>query len=456
MKMLLGIDIGTSKTAVVILNSRGEIVALESQPHKADLPAPSGHHIQDSYGLLESAWTLVERLPLTLKQQLTAIGVTGQMHGCIILDEQAQPLTPLISWKDQRCLKDPEFLPALQAKSGSRLATGYGSASLAWLQQRGEIHPSAYSACLIADLAAAVLCNQKRPVTDPTNAASWGFFDLAELDWDWEALRQSGIPVSLFPRVVPSGSRTGSICEKMSARLGIPSQIAVSVAVGDNQASILASLDDPEKQLALTLGTGGQVSAVLQAGDKPLRPDAATPWECRPFPGNRFALVAASLCGGQAWKWLAESVQVWMRELDLNPLELEEIYPKLNQLGLSAAATTGLEVNPHFLGERHAIDLRGIINGITLDNFTLGALSRALARGIFQNLYSMLPGEALKGRTEVIGSGNALARNPLLLRMAEEVFNLPVRLKSIREEAACGAALLAGLGSAPSEWKKEI
>jgi sedoheptulokinase len=454
MNMFLGIDIGTSKTAAVILNSHGEIVALESQSHEADLPAPPGRHIQDPHRLLESAWTLVERLPSTLKNQLTAIGATGQMHGCILLDELVQPLTPLINWKDQRCLEDPEFLPALRMKGGHRLATGYGSATLAWLQKSGELPPRAHSSCLIADLAVAVLCNQKRPATDPTNAASWGLFDLNKLDWDWEALRQTKLPVSLFPRVVPSGSQAGLLCEEMAHRLCVPARIPVTVAVGDNQASILASLDDPEKQLSLTLGTGGQVSAVIPAGANPLTPEAGSPWECRPFPGNCFALVAAPLCGGQAWKWLAESVQSWMCELGLHPLDLEEIYPKLNQLGLSATSASTIVVTPHFLGERHAVDLRGTISGITLGNFTLGTFSRSLARGIFQNLHSMLPGEALRGRTEVIGSGNALARNPLLLRMAEEVFNLPARLKRMREEAACGAALLAGLGPDPAAWEK--
>jgi sedoheptulokinase len=444
-KMYLGIDIGTSKTAAVILDHQGKIVALDSHSHGADLPAPPGHHNQDPRGLLESAWDLVAQLPLTMKKEVMAIGVTGQMHGCLVLNEKGEPLTPLINWQDRRCLENPEFLPALQKKTGYRLATGYGSATLAWLLQKGELPPAAHSSCLISDLAVAILGGLKQPVVDPTNAASWGIFNLEHLDWDWEAIRGTGLPFSLFPRVIPSGSRAGFLCEEMAQRLGLTRHAAVTVALGDNQASILASLDDPERQLALTLGTGGQVSAVLTAGGKPPLSNSSCPWECRPFPGNRFALVAAPLCGGLAWKWLAESAQVWMRDLGLNSPELEEVYQKLNQLGLAETSAEDIEITPHFLGERHAVDLRGTISGITLDNFHLGALARALARGIFQNLCSMLPEEALQGRNELIGSGNALARNPLLVRMAEEVFHLPVRLKSFREEAACGAAILAGL-----------
>ncbi len=445
--MHLGIDIGTSKTAAVILDTRGEIQALESQTHDAYSPSPPGHREQNPKKLLESAWDAVEKLPLFLKKQVTAMGVTGQMHGCIVLDELGQPLTPLINWQDQRCLDEPDFLPALRQKTGYRLATGYGCATLAWLLQKGGLPLPAHSACLIADLAVAVLCGLKLPVMDPTNAASWGLFNLERLDWDWEALRRANLPVSLFPRVIPSGGPAGALSGEMSRKLGLPANAPVSVALGDNQASILASLDSPERQLALTLGTGGQVSAVLPAGDKAPSTMAGCPWECRPFPGNRFALVAAPLCGGLAWKWLAESFRAWMRELGQDPPGWDEVYRKLNQLGLSEASSSSIEVAPHFLGERHAAGIKGAITGITLENFRPGPLSKALARGIFENLLSMLPAEALKGRIEIIGSGNALARNPLLVRMAEEVFQMPVRLKSLREEAACGAAILAGLHS---------
>ncbi len=442
--MHLGIDIGTSKTAVVILDQRGEILVWESQAHDADLPSPLGRHEQNPEKLLESAWGVVEKLPWSLKKQVTSIGVTGQMHGCIVLDDMGKPLTPLINWQDQRCLDEPDFLPSLQQKTSCRLATGYGSATLAWLKQKGEMPLQSRSACLISDLAVAILCGLKLPVMDPTNAASWGLFDLERLDWDREALHQADLPESLFPRVIPSGSRAGVLCGDLSRKLGLSLNIPVSVALGDNQASILSSLDNPERQLAMTLGTGGQVSAVLPAGEKAPTTAVGCPWECRPFPGNRFALVAAPLCGGLAWKWLAESVRTWMKELGQDPPGLEEVYRKLNQLGLSATTPDSLEVAPHFLGERHTAGLKGAIAGITLENFRPGTLSKALARGIFENLRSMLPPEALRGRNEIIGSGNALARNPLLVRMAVEVFRMPVRLKNLREEAACGAAILAG------------
>jgi sedoheptulokinase len=117
------------------------------------------------------------------------------------------------------------------------------------------------------------------------------------------------------------------------------------------------------------------------------------------------------------------------------------MFAKLNALGL--AAEEDLVVQPHFLGERHAPHLRGSIEGLDLKNFRLGNVARGLAQGILVNLRQMLPAWALAGRERIVGSGNALRRNPLLQRMAAETFGLPLALTEGREEAALGAAILA-------------
>ena len=119
----------------------------------------------------------------------------------------------------------------------------------------------------------------------------------------------------------------------------------------------------------------------------------------------------------------------------------DAIYARLNELGL--AAKDGLTVVPNFLGERHNESLRGAISGIDLNNFDLGRLSRGLAKGIMESLKQMLPEAVFRHRTGIAASGNALRQNRLLVEVAEEVFQLPVRMCDRPEEAACGAAILA-------------
>jgi sedoheptulokinase len=284
-------------------------------------------------------------------------------------------------------------------RTGYQLSTGYGCATLAWLVRHGAMPPEAIGAATIHDLAVARLSGLARPVTDPTDAASWGLFDLASLAWDGAAVAAAGIPPKLLPEVHPCGSRAGALAAEMAARLGLPAGIPVAVAIGDNQASLLATLREPEKELALTLGTGGQVSAVLAAGAAIDWRKAPAAHEYRPYPGGRYAVVAASLCGGAAWAWLADSIGRWMSDLGVVAPDRDELFAMLNVLGLESPDI--VEVRP---------DLRGSIEGLTLGNFTLGAVAKGLARGILTNLRDMLPHEVLMGRAPALPSKAGLRR----------------------------------------------
>ena len=436
--LVLGIDVGTTKVAAVVVSRDGKLLASASRPHEADLAAPPGHAEQDVDRLLAAGFDVVGELPADLRRCAAAVGVAGQMHGVVVLNDAGTPLTPLVTWEDQRCLEG-SFLDELSAASGHPMRTGFGCATLAWYVASGMLPERAAAACTIHDLLVARLCGEKRPVTDASSGASWGLFDLEALTWDAAAVKAAGIPASVLPEVLPCGAKAGVVCEEQAEKLGLPAGTPAAAALGDNQASVLAMLDDPETELALNVGTGAQLSAALPAGVGPTRADAVSPFDCRPFPGGRFMLVAAALAGGSAWAWLAETVERWLAELNVPCPSRDDLYRRLNALGL--AADDALTVKPHFLGERCDAARRGTIEGIDPENFSLGRVARALARGLMVNLKAMLPTETFVGRRAVVGGGNALRRNPLLQEMAKEVFGLPLRLAAGKEEAAVGAAL---------------
>ncbi|MBE3068787.1 MAG: hypothetical protein IMZ66_00985, partial [Planctomycetes bacterium] len=200
--MYLGIDVGTSKVAAVIADASGALVAVASSPHGADLPAPAGRAEQDAAALVAAAWARVVDLPADLRRRVRAVGVTGQMHGVVVLDAAGAPLAPLVTWQDGRCLAPGETLLAdLAARTGYTLRSGFGGATLAWLVGRGAWPEGAAAAATIHDLVVARLCGHARPVTDPTDAASWGLFDLRALTWDDRAAAAAGIPAGVLPEV---------------------------------------------------------------------------------------------------------------------------------------------------------------------------------------------------------------------------------------------------------------
>ncbi|NLH16618.1 MAG: hypothetical protein GX455_08570 [Phycisphaerae bacterium] len=460
----LGIDIGTGKIAAVILDSSGSILAVASRPHHAVIAGPPGHFEQDPRKLYSVAREVVRELPESIRAEVGSIGLTGQMHGVLLVDKHNEPVGPLITWQDQRVLED-DFFVALQDRLNKWIFVGYGLVTLAYLCAKQALpHGTACGTTIHAWLASR-LCGLDRPVLDPTDAHSWGFFKgLYDDRWDRREISRAGIPQDILPDIVPTGHRIGDLKEGVAAEFGLPTGIAVLAALGDNQASILATLEHPQTDLGLTLGTGGQLSAVIQVDDNYLkgldqqrfedryqeltgrdpgkakhRQYISESYELRPYLGGKQRLaVAALLCGGAAWNWLAETALQWMSDLGVPPVNTTDLFARLNRMGLLSRSQ--VRVHPHFLGERFDPELRGRIDGLNLHPLDLGSLARGVAIGIADALRIMMPSHILKKRRLIVASGNALRRNPLLVKAAEEVFGLPVIVSSMTEEAACGAA----------------
>lgn len=421
--LALGIDCGTSKVAVVLVDRGGSPVHAAAQAHHAQLAAPDGRFEQDGERIARTAEELVHGLPAELRVQVAALGLTGQMHGVILHDQQQRTRSPLVSWQDRRALEDPGFLRSLPHPRP--LHAGYGIATLHWWARQGGLAAGLRAATIHGYLAAR-WCGLERSPIDPTDDQAWG--GLAG---------GSSIIAPLLPRQVGHGERIGAISTAAAGVLGIPAGTLVAAPLGDNQASLRATLSDPLHELAFTLGTGCQLAAVVRKDD-PTPPGLS---DLRPYDDAHQLLVAAPLCGGAAWLWLADTVGSWVADLGLRPPGREQLLATLDRLGLAAADRLGF--SPHLAGERHDPALTGSISALTLHNGRLGEVARALARGIAANARDLLPTAALAGRLRVVASGNALRRSALLRAMAQEELGLPLVLTAPCEEAATGAAMVA-------------
>jgi len=442
--LVLGLDIGTSKIAALLSDAEGQVVAVESRQHDTRIrSAIIGRSEQDAEQLLEIAWECIGALPANARTLVRAVGVSGQMHGVLPLDAKGRVLGPLVTWQDARCLENPGFLPELNAKLGVRLSSGYGCATAAWLSAEGQMPKDVAVLTSPGALASARLSGMQRPVVDPTDAASWGAFKIDGADWDLAALDSLELGAALFPAIA-GGSPIGKLDKNIASALGLQPGIPVCAAIGDNQAALLATLDDPVRDLALTIGTGAQLSSIVLTEDCPVAPPEAR-WECRPFIDGRKLIVAASLSGGSAWTWLAETVRSWLDGLNAEVPSREALFARLNHLGL--VSTTTVDFSPHFAGERFDPNLRATIKGLDLTPMDLGSMARGLACGIVRNLKDMMPDSALKSRKNIIASGNAMRRNPLLVKATEQVMDMQVTITGGREESALGAAIFAARSS---------
>lgn len=454
MSAVLGLDLGTTSISAVAVDSSGEVLRTVTQNHAADIAGlPPGQAEQDPLRLRQRAWEVLRELTSGLPQPPQAIGLTGQMHGIVLLDSTRRPLTHLITWQDRRAIEPhPDqtgsLLDVLLARvdeesfrrAGCRLAAGFGGTTLFVLRQTGRLPSKTAAIALIADWLAAEL-TEGDLLTDRSNAASLGLYDLQEDRWSPPLLSATEVPVVWLPRVAESGAVIGGVSPAAAAATGLPVGLPVCNALGDNQAAIVGSLPLGDEVVQINIGTGGQLARILS------RFEHREGMETRYLPPGRYMLVGAGLAGGDAFAWVQRTISAWLRAFDV-VLPDEVVYERLERLmRVSPEDAEGLECAPYFRGTRREPHRRGEFRGVSVGNFTPANVGRAVLNGIAagMEMFYRLAGTAGPWPAErIIATGNAVRRNPLLIQRLANVLQLPVDVPVHREEAAYGAALLAG------------
>lgn len=439
---VLGVDIGTSKVAVVVyspVEQEAKFVHCHSLA-ETQIQTKQGYSEQDPGLIFDCTVQAVLSIPEQIRNQIAAIGVTGQMHGVVLWNPGTTHYTSLVNWQDARCSVDG-VLAELQHVTGDLgLRDGFGASTLGWYAARKSHVLHEYSAastiqgCFVSECV-----GSRTALIDPSDAASWGLFDLQSKAWKTECFTAMGVDTRLLPEVIAVGAVAGSLQVAWAAKLDLPIGIPVMISMGDNQASLFATISDPETDIALTLGTGGQLSVVLSAYPAGKLPETV---EIRPYVDDQYLAVAAALCGGAAFRWLVELLEGWLKELGLPAPDRDTLYSQLDRLALEGDPEA-LSVCSSFLGERHAPDRKGIISKIDMHSCSLRNLSAALSESLVKNLRDMLSDELLAGRTRVLGSGNALRHLQSVQQAVERTFGLPLITVETQEEAATGAALVA-------------
>lgn len=450
----LALDLGTTSISAAAVAEDGRVVARASRPNTANVEnLPAGHAEQDPQELRRLALEVLRDLTGQLDSAPHCLGLTGQMHGTLLVDADRRPLTNLITWQDRRA-NEPfpgsertyldEFLERCAGEdlfgTGCRPAPGYMGMTLFVLSEQNRLPSQAVRAAFLADWMAAELCDGGI-VTDRSNAASSGLYDLRRDNWSQPLTTAAGLRRDLLPEVFESGAPIGELRADLAGHTGLPAGLPVTNAVGDNQAAVLGSVPAGAPAIQINIGTGGQINWPVRHFLRVEHMDT------RYLPRGRFMLVGAGLAGGDAYAWVKRRAAEWLHALE-GTMSTDEIYDRMNNLAARVPpGCEGLVCEPLFRGTRRRPQARGSFTGVTVENFTLGHVARAVLEGVARGLYSFYEqaGEARPEHLErIIGSGNALRKNPLLVEILARTFDREVWLPVHDEEAAYGAALLAG------------
>ncbi len=460
--LVLGLDIGTTTiTCLAWEPVSGQVVVAGTVDNQtqttSSMGRERGHSEWDSQQMLEMAYRCLADVVAQLgprSRDVVGLGLTGQQHGVVVVDEELVPLTPFIGWRDQRG-NEPlaegglstvdEMLTRLgddaSERLGCRPATGYLGTTLYWMQRTSCLPPQG-KACFIVDLFAAVLTGSAVQ-TDPTNAGGSGLLNLANRQWDAQALELLEIERRWLPDICEAPTPAGGLNDRSAALTNLPRGLPVMVGIGDNQAAFLGSVADRSESILVNVGTGGQVAMY---SDEVLTVPLL---ETRPFPGTGNLLVHAGLCGGRSYA----ALELFFREVGTQILGVDKVTPcystMLDAAEQVADGSGGVVCSPFFTGTRSDPHLRASWSGLSPENLTPGHLTRALLEGMaraFAGSGRLIFETTGRNATRVVGAGNGLRENRLLASLVADAFDLPMVVARYREEAGLGAALVAATG----------
>jgi xylulokinase len=438
--MFLGIDIGTSEVKVLLLADDHAVVGTAGSALAISRPQP-GHSEQDP----EAWWRATQSALAALRAAqpksyagVRAIGLSGQMHGAVLLDAQDRVLRPAILWNDTRSAAEAEALmaalPGLPEIAGSRVVPGFTSPKLRWVQaHEPALFAQIAKVLLPKDYVRLQLCGEH--VTDLSDASGTAWLDVARRAWSDELLALSNLTRAQMPRLVEGSGVGGVLSAGAAALLGLSAGIPLAGGAGDNASSAIGMGAVDAGQGFLSLGTSGVLFVVTPR----YRPNAAhaTHAFCHAVP-DRWHQMSVMLA--------AASCLAWATKLLGAPSEaaLEALARGLDADGRAASPI----FLPYLSGERtphNDAHARGSFHGLSHDTDSARlayAVIEGVSFGLADGLAALRHAGSAPTRLSLVGGGSRSAFWAQLLASL-----LQLEIVTHADSAAGGA-----LGAARLAW----
>jgi len=446
MACVLGIDLGTSSVKVALFDLE-ELTLLASTSQEYPILKPKPEYAeQDAEAWWQAARTAVQHTLARAPQHppVLGIGLSGQMHGTLLLDTQGRPLAPAIIWPDQRSAAQAErLMDALGreryvATSGTLAATGFMGSSLLWLQDH-EPHRLARAqvALLPKDYIRYRLCGALH--SDFSDAAGTGLLDVSARQWSQPLLQVLGLPSHLLPPLVESFTIVGHLLPVAAAELGLPVGLPIATGSADQVAQAVGNGLVMAGRASVTIGSGGQVFV----------PTAAQPFITDPrlhrfnhaVPEMHY-LLGATLSAGLSLRWLRQLVGLG---------SVTNAYAILSdEAAQTPPGAEGLIFLPYLTGERTPhmdAGARGAFIGLSAYHGR-GHLARAVMEGVTFALRQALELASGLGQVqaETLLIAGGASESAFWRQMMADIWGVAVQTSLSPEPAAVGAGLLAALG----------
>lgn len=440
----IGIDSSTTATKALLMDSAGQVLAVAASEYPFETPRPlwSEQHPDLWWdGAQKSIRAVLEQSGVN-PAEIGGVGLTGQMHGLVLLDADGNVLRPSILWNDQRTQSQCDEIHARIGRekfiqiTGNVALTGFTAPKILWVKENEpEIYAKAAHVLLPKDYVRYKLTGVF--AMDKADGAGTVLMDLKARDWSDEVLAALDIPREWMPPLYEGPQVTGHLTVEAAEATGLQAGTPVMAGGGDQAAQAVGVGAVSEGIVALTLGTSGVVFATANGAF--VEPQGRLHAFCHSVPG-KWHLMGVMLSAAGSLRWYRDTFAP-LHSYD------ELLAPVVNV----PVGSDGLLFLPYLTGERtpHPDPLaRGAFVGLTVRH-SLAHTTRAVLEGVafgLKDSFELMKSSGLGEITQVRVSGGG-AKSPLWRQILADVFGCELVTVNTTEGAAYGAALLAGVGA---------
>lgn len=441
MGYLVGIDIGTSSSKSIVMGEDGQILGLCQEEYSFLIPQ-EGWAEQPP----EMWWQAVSHTILGAIQEagiaptdISGVGLSGQMHGAVLLDEKGEPVYNGVVWCDQRSIGEVEEINQILGKERlgaitfNPIAAGFQTATMLWMKKhRPDCYDRTRYLLSPKDYIRYRLTGELG--TEPTDASATGAFDTGRLQWSEEILNALGLNRDMYVDVYPTSQVAGKVTAQAAQDTGLAAGTPVVFGGGDQSMQAVGNGIVHPGQTSCTIGTGGQILTPI---DRPLYDPQLRTHTFAHADGKWFAM-GATLSAGLSLKWLRDKILE-----GYNYATFSERAQKI------PAGSGGLLFLPYLGGERTPhLDpyARGTFFGLT-HGHTRDHMMRAVMEGVVFSLRDCIGVLEEMGISvgNVIASGGG-ARSDVWLQIQADILQKEIYVSDMLEQACVGAAIVAGVG----------
>lgn len=453
MNYLIGIDLGTSGTKTVLFGQDGTVAASATVEYPLYQPQ-NGWAEQDPADWWNAAAATIRRVMEesgVAPEAVKGVGLSGQMHGLVMLDEAGKPLRKSIIWCDGRTSRECAEITELVGRqrlieiTANPALTGFTAGKILWVRRN---EPELYEKCRHILLPKDYIRYKLTGIfaTEVSDASGMNLLDVPNRCWSDEILDKLGIDKSLLAKMYESCEVTGQVTAEAAALTGLAAGTPVVGGAGDNAAAAVGTGVVEAGKAFTTIGTSGVVFA--HSDNVTIDPEGRVHTFCAAVPGA-WTVMSCTLAAGLSLKWLRDNF--FTEEMQTAAgMGVDPYYLMDKQAERIPIGANRLLFLPYLMGERSPLldeNSRGVFFGLSAIH-TKYDLLRAVMEGVTYSQRQCL--DVLRGMgvvsTEMLACGGG-GSSPLWRQMLADVYGCPVKTVVSKEGPALGAAILAGVGA---------